>query len=140
MFTIWTFVPSFWVLAKMVWTAFIWVSYSWKPDFIGSVVIADTIFLPASTAELVMLAKAVTPITCNAENLADTVSIPVPRPDISTFLAAEPTSSRPLEAPDRFNFCLSLSSVDILVWTFFSNWALSNLISTTLSSTVLLIS
>ena len=62
-----------------------------------------------------MFAKAVTAITSKAENLALIVSIALLIPDMSTFLAAAFMFSSPLEALDRFNFCLSLSRVDILV-------------------------
>ena len=66
-------------------------------------------------AELVILARAVTATTSKAENLARTVSTPFPRADISTFLAAELTFSKPFDASENFNFCLSLSRVDIVV-------------------------
>ena len=82
---------------------------------IGSIVRAEAILFPALTAELVIFARAVTPMTCNAENFAWTVSIPVDKPDMSTFLAAELIPSRPFADPDRFNFCLSLSSVLMVV-------------------------
>ena len=115
------------------------VSYSLKPVVIGSIVRALAIRFPAFTAEFVILAKVVTPTTCKAENLACTASIPAFIPAKLTPLAALPTSSSPLEAPDRFNFCLSFSRVDILVATPLSNCLLSNRISTTLLSIVVLI-
>ena len=124
----------------MVCMAFICVSYSANPSLIGAIVIASAILLPAFIAELVIFINAVIPITCKAENLAVTVSIPLRIPSKETLLAALPSSSSPLEAPDRFKLFLSLSKVDILVRTFFSKFALSNRISTTRSSTVLLIS
>ena len=37
------------------------------------------------------------------------------KPDILTFFTAAFTFSKPFEAPLKSNFCLSLSSVDILV-------------------------
>ena len=54
------------------------------------------------------------------------------------FLEALSIFSRPLEASPSFKLLFSLSRVDILVLTFASNCLLSNRISTTLSSTVLL--
>ena len=48
---------------------------------------ADSNFLPVSTAELVILLKAVIAIVCNAENLIPTFSAPVAIEDKSTFLA-----------------------------------------------------
>ena len=77
----------------------------------------EAIRFPALTAELVILAKAVTPITCNAENLVLTASTAFPRIGILVCLDAALISSKPLEAPDKFNFCLSLSRVDIVVET-----------------------
>ena len=62
-----------------------------------------------------MFANAVTPITCNAENLACKVSIPEEIPPKLTCLAALAISSSPLEAPDKFRFCLRRCRVDILV-------------------------
>ena len=78
-----------------------------------------------------MFANAVTPITCNAENLARNVSTDPESPLMSTRLAAAFISSSPLEAPDRFKLCLSLARVDMLVRALFSNCLLSNRISTT---------
>ena len=115
------------------------VSYSLRPDFTGSIVNADTILLPAFTAELVIFARAVTPITSRAEKRMRTFSTALPRPFISTFLAALLRLSKPLEESPNFRLRLSLSSVDIVVETLRSNWLLSNRISTTLLSTVLLI-
>ena len=132
--------PSFCVFAKIVCTEFIWVSYSANPSFTGSIVIAETSFLPAAIAALVIFIKAVIPTTSSAENLALTVSIPLVIPSNRTLFAASPIFSSPLEAPDKFKLLLSLSRVDMLVCTFFSKFALSNRISTTRSSTVLLIS
>ena len=82
---------------------------------IGSIVNADTNLLPAFTAEFAILARAVTPATCKAENLAFTVSTPFPIPDMSQSLAAALTDSKPLAAPSRFKLLLSFSSVDIEV-------------------------
>ena len=68
-----------------------------------------------------MLARAVTAMTSNAENFNFTVSTPSLRGLKLTFLAAESTSSKPLEAPFKSKLFFSLSSVDILVETFRSN-------------------
>ena len=131
--------PSLLVFASIVCIEPICVSYSCIPVFTGSIVRAETILLPALTAELVMLDKAVTPITCSAENLACTASTAVPIPLISIFFDAESISVNPLAHPVKFNFCLNRSRVDIVVCTLDSNCLLSNCIDTTLSSTVLLI-
>ena len=97
-------------------------------------------FFPAVMAAFVILDNAVIPITCMAENLAFTASTPEARPDIFVFLAALSRFSSPLEAPERLSFAFNLSSVDILCATFDSKFLLSNRISTTLLSIVLLIS
>ena len=78
-------------------------------------VIADAILFPALTAELVILANAVTPITSIAESFACTVSIPEATPENSSFLVAFPTSSSPLETPLKLSLAFNLSNVDILV-------------------------
>ena len=82
---------------------------------------AESMRLPALTALFVILARVVTAITCNAENLAFTVSMPLPIVEKSQLLAAALTFSKPFEAPSRFKLFLSLSRVDILVETFRSN-------------------
>ena len=86
-----------------------------KPSRTGSIVIAEAILLPALTAELVMLANAVTPITSNAENLARIVSMPEATPENSSFLVAAPTSSSPFDMPLKLSLAFNLSNVDILV-------------------------
>ena len=96
----------------IVLTEFVFNSYSEKPAVIGSIANAFTIFFPASTAELVMLAKAVTPTTCSAENLAA-------------------TASTPLAVPSRCNAVLSLSSVLMVSFAFRSKFLFWNCISTT---------
>ena len=100
------------VADKIVLIEFILSSYSEKPDVIGSIANAFTIFFPASTAELVILAKAVAPTTCSVENLAATASIP-------------------LAAPSRCNAVLSLSSVLMVSFAFRSKFSFRNCISTT---------
>ena len=127
------------VLAMMVLTESILSSYSLNPVLIGSIANDEIIRLPALTAELVIFARAVTPITSNAENLEETVPTDAERVDISTFLADLLMFSNPLAESSNFSFCFSLSIVDILVETFFSKWALSNCIDTIFSSTCLLI-
>ena len=92
-----------------------------KPAFIGSIVKAEAILLPALTAELVILPRAVAATTCNAENFAFIVSTPLLTFDTSKFLAAALTLSKPLAAPSSFKLFFSLSRVDMLVETFFSN-------------------
>ena len=82
---------------------------------------ADIIRLPAFTAEFVILANAVTAITSKAENFMRTVSTPLYRPDMSTFLAAALTVSRLLEESLKFRAFFSLSNVPIDVATFRSN-------------------
>ena len=134
------FVPLLAVLDMIVWIEFILSSYSLNPVLIGSMVRALIILFPVLTAELVMLANAVTPITWRAENLALTVSTPLANPPISILFAASPTSLRPLAEVDIFKLCLSLSREDIDVLIFDSNCLLSNRISTTLLSTIVLIS
>ena len=100
---------------------------------------AETILLPAFTAEFVMLEMAVIATTCKDENLACTDDTAVSIPDISKFLAAAFISVKPLVAPVRLSFCLSLSSVDMVVAVFLSKSLLLNRISTIRSSIVLLI-
>ena len=78
-------------------------------------------------------------MTCNAENLAVTLSIPLLNGEILKFLAALPTSSSPFAESLRFKLFLSFSSVLILVLTLLSNCLLSNFIETTRSSIVVLI-
>ena len=95
--------------------------------------------LPVFMTELVIFCIAVTPATCNAENLTRKASTPDVIPLKLIPLLAALILSKPLEAPVKFSFCLSLSSVDILCATPFSNCWLSNRISKTLLSTVLLI-
>ena len=68
-----------------------------------------------------MFPRAVAAITCNAENLAFTVSIPFPIEEKSQRFAASLTLSKPFDAPSKFKLFLSLSNVDILAETFFSN-------------------
>ena len=100
------------VEAIIVRIEFVFSSYSEKPLVIGSIANAFTIFFPASTAEFVMLAKAVMPTTCSAENLAV-------------------TASTPLAAPSRCNAILSLSSVLMVLSAFRSKSSFRNCISTT---------
>ena len=83
-------------------------------------------------AELVILARAVTPMTSKAENLTRTVSTAPDNPFISTFLAAASTFSKPFVAPSKRKDFFNLSKVDMLVLAFSSNCLLSNRISTTL--------
>ena len=85
-----------------------------------------------------MFARAVTAITSKAENFVFTTSIPLLNGEKSMRFAAKSTFSSPLDAPVKFKLCLSLSSVDKLVCTLFSNCLLSNRISTTFSSIVVL--
>ena len=106
---------------------------------IGSIVSDAAILLPALNAVLVIFCKAVIPIICNAENLALTVSTPLPKVDISTFLEASLTSVNPLVAPVKLSFSFNLSNVLNVVAAFFSNFLLSNSIDTTRSSIVVLI-
>ena len=68
------------MLVSIVCIAPILVSYSEKPDIIGSTVSDFTRFLPALTALFVIFASAVTPITPSAENLVVTLSTPVTNP------------------------------------------------------------
>ena len=86
-----------------------------------------------------MLARAVTAITSKAENLYLTVSTALPIGAKSHFFAAALTFSKPLDAPDKFRLCLSLSRVPRVVLTLLSKFLLSNCISTTLLSIVVLI-
>ena len=86
-----------------------------------------------------MFERAVAAITSSAENFNFTVSTPSPIGSRLTFLAALFMSSSPLVAPSKRNADLSLSRVFIEVLTFDSNCWLSNRISTTLESIVLLI-
>ena len=132
-------VPWYSVFAKIVCIDPILVSYSLRPDLTGSIVKDLTILFPALMAEFVILARAVTPTTCNAENLAFTLSTALPSSDILTRLVAVPTSSSPFEAPVKLRLLLSFSSVDMEVATLDSNCLLSNRISTTFSSIVVLI-
>ena len=127
------------MLAKIVCTAFICVSYSWKPVFIGSIVSADTIFLPAFTAELVMLLNAVIAIVCNAENFTLTVSAPLDILDKSTFLADEDILEKPSAMLLNFSFSFNLSRVDMVTLVPDSNCWFSNFIWTTLCSISVLI-
>ena len=83
-------------------------------------------------AELVILARAVTPMTSKAENLTRTASTAPDKPFMSTFLAALSIFSKPLVAPSKCKARFNLSKVDMLVLTFSSNCLLSNRISTTL--------
>ena len=106
---------------------------------IGSSVNALIMRLPVLTAWLAMFAKAVTPITSNAENRACTVSTALLRPFILTLLADLEMLSRALLAPGNFNFSFKRSRVPIVVLTLFSKFRLSNCMETTLSSIVLLI-
>ena len=76
---------------------------------------ADTIFFPALTAELVILAKAVTAITSKPENLFLTVSTAFERGDILTDLAASPIFSKLLEEFEKFKLCFNLPIVPKLV-------------------------
>ena len=86
-----------------------------------------------------MFERAVAAITSRAENFNFTVSTPSPIGSRLTFLAASFMSSSPFVAPSKRNADLSLSRVFIEVLTFDSNCWLSNRISTTLESIVLLI-
>ena len=131
--------PSFCVFAKIVCVALICVSYSCKPVVIGSIVKAETIFLPAFNAEFVIFVRAVTAMTSSAENFNRTDSTPPASPPISTEPAALLMFSKPFALSSNLRLFFSLSSVDMLVLTFFSKFALSNRISTTLWSIVLLI-
>ena len=132
-------VPLLAVLDRIVCTASILVSYSEKPVLMGSNVNAETIRFPALTAWLVMLVRAVMPITWRELNLSLTVSIASPIQPMFTLLAAVSIASKPLAAPSKFKLCFNFSSVLKLVWTFSSKFRLSNCISTTLESTVVLI-
>ena len=131
-------VPSLVVLANIVCTAFILVSYSLKPVITGCMVNAFAILLPAFTAELVKFAIAVIPITDIILNLLVTVSNALLIPCIFTFDDAFSISSK-VFAPGKFNFSFSLSRLDIVCFTLFSKLRLSNRISTTRWSTCLLI-
>ena len=125
------------VFAKIVCTAFIWVSYSENPVLIGSMVRADIIFLPVVIAALVIRTIAVTPAISNAENLSRTTSIPLVNGLKFIPLMPELIFSRPLDAPSNLRACLSLSRVLILVLTLLSKSRFSKPMETTRSSTVL---
>ena len=131
--------PLLFVLARIVCTALICVSYSLRPDLTGSIVNDDTSCLPADITELVILERAVIATTWSAENFTLIASAPCPIGFKSTLLAARPTSLRPSLVPLKFSFFLSLSKVDILSAAFFSKFRLSNCISTTLVSTTFLL-
>ena len=132
-------VPLLLVLAKIVCIAFICVSYSWNPDFIGSIVNAETNCLPAFIAELVMLLNAVMAIVCNAENFTLTVSAPLDILDKSTFLADWDILLNPSAILLNFSFSFNLSRVDMVTLVPDSNCWLSNFIWTTLCSISVLI-
>ena len=95
--------------------ALICVSYSSKPLRTGSMVNAEMIRFPAFTAELVILASAVTAITSSAENFAWTVSTAPVRPDKLHVFAAALTFSSPFEAPRKSKLCFNFPIVDKLV-------------------------
>ena len=127
LFTSSSVVPLELVLARIVCTAFICVSYSWKPSIIGSIVIALSNCFPVSIAELAMLTNAVTPTTSKAENLSFKVSAELDALLKSIFLADDPTFSNPLLAPSNFKAFFSLSnkltvSVVLLLKSLFSNF------------------
>ena len=82
---------------------------------IGSIVNADTILLPAFTAEFVIFANAVIAITSNAENLALTVSTAFDNPERFILPEAFSTLSSPFVAPSIFKLFLSLAIEDKLV-------------------------
>ena len=131
--------PLLLVLAKIVWIAPICVSYSWNPVFIGSIVNADTNFLPVFIAELVMLLNAVIAIVCNAENFTLTASAPLDMWDKSTFLADWEILLNPSVNLSNFSLSFNLSRVDMVVLVPDSNCLLSNFIWTTLCSISVLI-
>ena len=64
------------------------VSYSEKPDMMGSRVNSLTILVPRPITLVVILAKAVEAIVSNAENFSLTVSTPSPKLFILSFLPA----------------------------------------------------
>ena len=76
------------MLVSIVCIAPILVSYSEKPDIIGSIVSDFAKFLPALTALLVIFANAVTPITPKADKPFETDDTPLSKPDIPSI--AEP--------------------------------------------------
>ena len=131
--------PLLEVFARMVWTAFICVSYSWKPDFMGSMVNADINFFPVFMAEVVILLNAVIAITSNAENFILTVSVALPNEFISTLLAALLILLKPSWTFSNLNDCFNFSSDDKVVLVPDSNCWLSNFIWTTLCSISVLI-
>ena len=97
----------------IVWTEPILSSYSVKPSFAPSMVNADTIFFPASTALFVIFANAVIAATCKAENFADTTSQASLTPSILMLPAALLTFSKPSDALSNFKASFNLSKVDI---------------------------
>ena len=100
---------------------------------------ADTKFLPVVIIELEILLNVLITKLSNNENLSFTCSIPLPIGSKFNLLVALFMSSSPFVAPSKRNADLSLSRVFIEVLTFDSNCWLSNRISTTLESIVLLI-
>ena len=118
----------------MVWTAFILVSYSWKPEITGSSVKALTMFLPAVSALFVIRDRAVAATTWRAEKLTFTLSTELANWFISTFLVAAATFSRPLDWSLNLRADFNRSIVDMDCLTFDSNCPFSNRISTTRSS------
>ncbi len=119
--------PSLEVFDKIVWVALICVSYSWKPEIIGSMVSAFATLVPMPIALLVMLFKADMPTTPSVENLLDMLATVVDK------------LSKLLDILSKFKAFFKSSNDLILLLTPDSNCWLSNCILTTRWSTDVLI-
>ena len=127
-------VPWWAVLVNIVCIEFILVSYSEKPSVIGCIANDFTKLAPALIALLVILAKAVAPITPRALNLAVTASTPLLKPFRFTLPAALLMPSNPLDVLLILSFSFKFLRLDKVVFTPLSKFLLSNSIWTILLS------